>query len=70
MFRQKVRLYGLDAPLEIRSKDPEEKAKELESHAFVRAWFGMPGALLVRTVKEQKNRRMLVDCFQEEESSL
>jgi micrococcal nuclease len=36
VLRQRVRLYGLDAP-EIRSKDPAEKAKGLESQAFVRS---------------------------------
>jgi micrococcal nuclease len=52
VLRQRVRLYGLDAP-EIRSKDPSEKAKGQESQAFVSAWFGRPGAVLVCTVGER-----------------
>ncbi len=69
VLRQRVRLYGLDAP-EIRSKDPAEKAKGLESQAFVSGWFARPGAVLVRTVKEEKYGRMLADCFREGEPSL
>ena len=45
-MRQRVRLYGIDAP-EVRSKDPIEKAKGLESQAFVAQWFERPGAVLV-----------------------
>lgn len=69
VLRQRMRLYGLDTP-EIRSKDPAEKAKGQESQAFVNAWFGRPGAVLVRTVKEEKYGRMLADCFREGEPSL
>jgi endonuclease YncB( thermonuclease family) len=47
-LRQRVRLYGLDAP-EIRSKNPAEKAKGQESQAFVSQWFQQPGPVLVRT---------------------
>jgi micrococcal nuclease len=69
VLRQRVRLYGLDAP-ELRSKDPAEKAKGQESQAFVSDWFVRPGAVLVRTVKEEKYGRMLADCFREGEPSL
>ena len=48
VLRQGVRLLGLDAP-EIRSKDPAEKARGLESQAFVSQWFSRPGEVLVRT---------------------
>lgn len=43
-LRQRVRLYGIDAP-ELRSKDPAEKAK---GQAFVAQWFERTGAVLVR----------------------
>jgi hypothetical protein len=69
VLRQRVRLYGLDAP-EIRSKDPAEKAKGLESQAFVSQWFSRPGEVLVRTTKEEKYGRMLADCYREGEPSL
>ena len=69
MLRQRERLYGLDAP-DVRSKDPAEKAKGLESQAFVSQWFSKPGEALVRTTKEEKYGRMLADCFREGEPSL
>ncbi len=57
-------LYGIDAP-ELRSKDPIEKAKGLESQAFATQWFQQPGPVLVRTTKEEKYGRMLADCYRE-----
>jgi micrococcal nuclease len=69
VLRQRVRLYGLDTP-EIRSKDPAEKAKGLESQAFVNQWFAKPGEVLVRTIKEEKYGRMLADCYRARETSL
>jgi micrococcal nuclease len=69
VLRQRVRLLGLDAP-EIRSKDPAEKAKGLESQAFVSQWFTKPGEVLVRTTKEEKYGRMLADCYRAGEPSL
>jgi micrococcal nuclease len=68
-LRQRVRLYGIDAP-ELRSKDPAEKAKGLESQAFVVQWFQQPGPVLVRTTKEEKYGRMLADCYREGAPSL
>ena len=68
-LRQRVRLYGIDAP-ELRSKDPAEKAKGQESQAFVTQWFERPGAVLVRTTKEEKYGRMLADCYREGSPSL
>jgi micrococcal nuclease len=68
-LRQRVRLYGIDAP-ELRSKDPIEKAKGLESQAFVTQWFQQPGPVLVRTTKEEKYGRMLADCYREGAPSL
>ena len=68
-LRQRVRLYGVDAP-ELRSKDPAEKAKGLESQAFVAQWFEQPGPVLVRTSKEEKYGRMLADCYREGAPSL
>jgi micrococcal nuclease len=68
-LRQRVRLYGIDAP-ELRSKDPAEKAKGQESQAFVAQWFERPGAVLVRTTKEEKYGRMLADCYREGAPSL
>ncbi len=68
-LRQRVRLYGLDAP-ELRSKDPAEKAKGLESQAFVTQWFQPCGEVLVRTTKEEKYGRMLADCYREGAPSL
>ena len=68
-LRQRVRLYGIDAP-ELRSKDPIEKAKGQESQAFVTQWFERPGAVLVRTAKEEKYGRMLADCYREGSPSL
>jgi micrococcal nuclease len=68
-LRQRVRLYGLDAP-EVRTKDPIEKAKGLESQAFVSQWFERGGDVLVRTSKEEKYGRMLADCYREGEPSL
>lgn len=68
-LRQRVRLLGLDAP-ELHSKDPAEKAKGLESQAFVAQWFERPGAVLVRTTKEEKYGRMLADCYREGSPSL
>jgi micrococcal nuclease len=68
-LRQRVRLYGIDAP-ELRSKDPAEKAKGLESQAFVAQWFEQPGPVLVRTSKEEKYGRMLADCYREGAPSL
>ena len=50
VLRQRVRLYGLDAP-EIRSKDPAEKAKGLESQAFVSDWFSWQGGVLVGKIR-------------------
>jgi hypothetical protein len=38
-------LLRLDAP-EVRSKDPAEKAKGMESQAFVNQWFTKPGEVL------------------------
>ena len=70
VLRQRVRLLGLDAP-EIRSnKDPAEKAKGLESQAFVNQWFSRPGEVLVRTTKEEKYGRMPADCYRAGEQSL
>jgi endonuclease YncB( thermonuclease family) len=69
VLRQRVRLLGLDAP-EIRSKDPVEKARGLESQAFVSQWFSRPGEVLVRTTKEEKYGRMLADCYRAGEPSL
>ena len=60
-LRQRVRIYGIDAP-ELRSKDPAEKAKGQESQAFVDQWSERPGAVLVRTTKEEKYGWMLSDC--------
>jgi micrococcal nuclease len=68
-LRQRVRLYGIDAP-ELRSKDPNEKAKGQESQAFVVQWFQQPGPVLVRTTKEEKVGRMLADCYREGAPSL
>ena len=68
-LRQRVRLIGVDAP-ELRSKDPAEKAKGQESQAFVAQWFQQPGAVLVRTTKEEKYGRMLADCYREGAPSL
>jgi micrococcal nuclease len=68
-LRQRVRLYGIDAP-ELRSKDPIEKAKGQESQAFVVQWFQQPGPVLVRTTKEEKVGRMLADCYREGAPSL
>lgn len=68
-LRQRVRLYGIDAP-ELRSKDPIEKAKGQESQAFVVQWFQQPGPVLVRTTKEEKYGRMLADCHREGAPSL
>jgi micrococcal nuclease len=68
-LRQRVRLYGIDAP-ELRSKDPIEKAKGQESQAFVVQWFQQPGPVLVRTTKEEKYGRMLADCYREGAPSL
>jgi micrococcal nuclease len=68
-LRQRVRLYGVDAP-ELRSKDPAEKARAQESQAFVSQWFAQPGAVLVRTTKEEKYGRMLADCYREGAPSL
>jgi micrococcal nuclease len=68
-IRQRMRLIGLDAP-ELRSKDPVEKAKGQESQAFVSQWFERPGAVLVRTTKEEKYGRMLADCYREGAPSL
>jgi micrococcal nuclease len=68
-LRQRVRLYGIDAP-ELRSKDPNEKAKGQESQAFVVQWFQQPGPVLVRTTKEEKYGRMLADCYREGAPSL
>jgi micrococcal nuclease len=68
-LRQRVRLYGIDAP-ELRSKDPIEKAKGQESQAFVAQWFQEPGPVLVRTTKEEKYGRMLADCYREGAPSL
>ena len=61
VLRQRVRFYGLDAP-EVRSKDPAEKSKGLESQAFVSQWFAKPWEVLVRTTKEEKYGRMLAYC--------
>lgn len=63
---QPVRLYGLEAP-EFRSKDPAEKAKGLESQAFVSQWFTKTGEVLVRT---SKYCRMFADCYRAGEHSL
>jgi endonuclease YncB( thermonuclease family) len=68
-LRQRIRLYGLDAP-EIHSKDPAEKAKGQESMLFVSQWFQQPGEVLVRTTKEEKYGRMLADCYREGAPSL
>lgn len=68
-LRQRVRLYGIDAP-ELRSKDPQEKIKGQESQAFVSQWFERAGAVLVRTTKEEKYGRMLADCYREGSPSL
>jgi micrococcal nuclease len=68
-LRQRVRLYGVDAP-ELRSKDPAEKAKAQESQGFVTQWFARPGAVLVHTNKEEKYGRMLADCHREGAPSL
>lgn len=68
-LRQRVRLYGIDAP-ELRSKDPQEKSKGQESQAFVSQWFERAGAVLVRTTKEEKYGRMLADCYREGSPSL
>jgi micrococcal nuclease len=68
-LRQRVRLYGIDAP-EVRTKDPIEKAKGLASQAFVSQWFERGGDVLVRTSKEEKYGRMLADCYREGEPSL
>lgn len=68
-LRQRVRLFGIDAP-ELRSKDPEEKAKGMDSQAYVVAWFQRQGPVLVRTTKEEKYGRMLADCYREGQPSL
>ena len=68
-LRQRVRLLGIDAP-ELRSKDPAEKARGQESQAFVIQWFDRPGAVLVRTTKEEKYGRRLADCYREGAPSL
>jgi hypothetical protein len=68
-LRQRVRLHGIDAP-ELRSKDPLEKARGQGSQAFVAQWFERPGAVLVRTTKEEKYGRMLADCYREGTPSL
>ncbi len=68
-LRQRVRLYGVDAP-ELRSKDHAEKARAQESQAFVSQWFALPGEVLVRTTKEEKYGRMLADCYREGAPSL
>jgi micrococcal nuclease len=68
-LRQRVRLYGIDAP-ELRSRDPQEKAKGQESQRFVAQWFERPGPVLVRTTKEEKYGRMLADCYRNGSPSL
>jgi micrococcal nuclease len=68
-LRQRVRLYGIDAP-ELRSKDPQEKIKGQESQAFVSQWFERAGTVLVRTTKEEKYGRMLADCYRDGAPSL
>lgn len=69
VLRQRVRLYGLDAP-ELRTKDAAEKERGLRTKAFVQSWFGEPGEVLVRTSKEEKFGRMLADCFRPGQPSL
>ena len=68
-LRQRVRLNGIDTP-ELRSRNPQEKLKGQESQEFVRQWFNRPGAVLVRTTKEEKYGRMLADCYREGAPSL
>jgi micrococcal nuclease len=63
-LHQRERLYGVDAP-GLRSKDPVEKGKSMESQVFVVAWFQREGLVLVRTTKEEKYGRMLADCYRE-----
>lgn len=69
VLRQRVRLYGIDAP-EVRTRDAAEKERGLRAKAFVQAWFGEPGDVLVRTSKEEKFGRMLADCFRPGSPSL
>ncbi len=67
-------MHNMHDPLtrapEVRSKDPAEKAKGLESQAFVAQWFEQPGPVPVRTSKEEKYGRMLADCYRERAPSL
>jgi endonuclease YncB( thermonuclease family) len=58
------------AAREISSKDLAEKAKGLESQAFVSQWFTKPGEVLVHTTKEEKYGRMLAYCYRAGEPSL
>ena len=55
---------------EICSKDAAEKAKALESQAFVSLWFSRPVEVLVRNTKEERHGRMLADCTRAGEPSL
>jgi len=67
-------MHNMHDPLsrapELRSKDPAEQAKGLESQAFVAQWFQQPGPVLVHTTKEEKIGRMLADCYREGAPSL
>ena len=63
---ERLRLFGVDEP-----EGPAEKARAQESQAFVSQWFAQcPGAVLVRTTKEEKYGRMLADCYREGAPSL
>lgn len=68
-LRQRVRLVGINAP-ETRTKNAAEKARGLQAQQFVIEWLQRPGAVLVRTTKDDKYGRMLADCYRQGEPSL
>jgi len=55
LTKQRVRLDGLDTP-ESATRNLEEKALGLETKRYVEEWFRKPGALLIRTRKDEGDK--------------
>ena len=66
IHKEKVRLLGIDTP-ELRSKDPEEKARAQEAKKFVQNLLPVGTDVIIRTQKDKKGKygRYLADVWHE-----
>lgn len=67
-IKQRVRLYGIDAPESITS-DGKEKKIGLESKEYLRNWLSEKEDLIIKTLKDDKYGRILAKITSRDNNS-